>query len=135
MGMGMTTTSTSVTVTGSIATALPAPSSSQTLINVCAATASTGDTLYTVTAGKTFYCMGLVIKDVGKNNGNVVILSDGVAKIAMACGIDAAGTNLKTTPITAGNCPIFKTAATKTVTVTHDCGAGNLGVTMWGFEQ
>ena len=126
--MAVTTQSGNTSVTGSVTTSISSiglisPSAGQTMINVTFDAASTDTVLYTVTAGKTFYCMGYFLST--STNANIGLKSDGVAVVK--------GTLSGNTGTSASGNLLFKTAATKNITG-HTGVATSLYGSFWGYE-
>jgi hypothetical protein len=124
MGMGMTTSSTTVTISGAVTTSpnLPQPLATQTPVYGTCEAAASGTTVYTVTAGKTFYCTGILISTAGTQNAH--ILDAGVQK--MVCYTTA---NL---PVCVSGGVLFTAAAGHAITIT--AAAGGNSCTIWGYE-
>lgn len=128
--MSISSSSGLTSITGSVSvsstTAIPQPSSSQTLVTVKSQASINGNkTLYTVTAGKTFYLMGLHVYATGAvtqcslkdNAGNIIFY---VVPVTLTCYTIASAV------------PIASFAAGDNV-VWSDSAANNL-VTLWGYE-
>jgi len=103
---------------------LPKAKTTQTLVSVCAVNQNTGTTLYTVTAGKTFYCLGLVMTNT--NAAIQRITADGTDVVSGICAIN-------TTYTVSGNGIIFKALAGKNIVI--NATVNNNYVTMWGYEE
>ena len=88
---------------------------------------TTDTTIYTVTAGKTFYLMGLIMS--GKTGNGMVQLYDEDNTKVIQMNASTAGT-----PVTGGAVPIAKSIATKNLKYSHNYGATNGLITMWGYE-
>jgi len=128
MGMGMTTSSTTVTISGAVTTTpnLVAPLATQSLVNAVLHQAADGSTIYTVTAGKTFYCLGF---SVGCNTASAGSLSvAGTRKISWFLN----AVNGEGFCSFGHNGIIFTATAGQAITVT--VGAANVDATLWGYE-
>jgi hypothetical protein len=118
--------STVVTISGNVNTAgLDQPLASQAVICKCLNSCSNGATVYTVTAGKTFYCTGASVASAA--NAFVGVNVDGVATIV--CEVLGATTALFTGGV------VFTAAATKAITFYTNAGANTGFITVWGYEQ
>ena len=131
-------TTATVTISGTQTVSLPSPSSSQTIITKhltnISIVAGTPQTLYTVTAGKTFYCLGF--SGLNQNSATIgKVLVDGTQVLNFMIGgsIGAGGGNSQHV-LTGG--VLFTAPATKTVQVDSvlNTGAGT-SVCCWGYEQ
>lgn len=117
------------TVTGNVSSTisglLPSPSATQTIISkTTPVNSATNTTIHTVTAGKTFYCTG------------VLISSGAIANV----GIQVDGTDVIITQLLAQSAVsgtggvLFTAAATKIVRATTNSGGSNCTVSIWGYE-
>lgn len=118
-------------VTATIAGNLPAPSASQSLINKCdfgTIGTATSRTIHTVTAGKTFYCLGISVGS-GSTAGNYRIKSDGTV---VDRGIIGTGFS----PCSKSGGVLFTTAATKAITIDLESGGDTAATStiIWGYE-
>lgn len=125
--VGMSASSTNVTVTGSVSTTafLPDANTSQTLVMATKQDGNDNDNIYTVTAGKVFYCLGVSIAST--NAGRVGIHNDGT--LILNTSGAAAWSNTFTGGV------LFTVAATKSITIHSSAGATNAHITLWGFEK
>jgi len=113
-----------VNITGG-STNLPVPATGQTIITgTCRSQAGAATTLITTTAGKTFYCLGVMLNCGGVSSAMHVDV-DGVEKIGLVLPVNGV------VCLTGGI--LFSCPATKAVTVVSD-QAGK-SCTVWGFEQ
>jgi len=117
---GLTTAAITGTITAT--QALPAASGTQTLVNASWNSLATGGTAYTVTAGKTFYCLGFII-----SCGAASIMEIKVAGTTKICF--SGGTNV---PCAATGGILFTAAATQAITIASS-GAATYGA-LYGYE-
>ena len=105
---------------------------SATPVNVNVKAQSTGNTIYTITAGKTFYCTGLIISTLSGSGMVGDIIHNAVAKLTAVCGSASQSVPMTAPP---GQYLFSCAQATATViTITHGAGAGNANVFMMGYE-
>lgn len=125
--MGGTYTSGSSTINGDVAvTAIPSLSTGQTQINVTAYNQADEATIYTVTAAKTFYCLGLLLGV--STSSRVAIKGDG-GTIVIQNRISNANAVLLSGGV------VFKASAGTAIKIDHDIGAAEGHVSMWGYEE
>ena len=115
-----------VTVTGAVTQGMTGISSGQTLVTAIADGVADGTTLYTVTAGKTFYCLGCFVAT-NQNSKLIRLLSNGVL-VLWASSPASTGAQQ-----TASGGIVFKANATQTITVTGGTGTANYAG-IWGYE-
>ena len=128
MGVSIGTGSTTVTgsVTTSIANAgLPKPTATQTLVQARLSAANDATTLYTATAGKTFYCLGCVFSSAVA--ASQYLLLDGTAWGVSNTTIN--GNNSMSGGV------LFSLAATKAAVLKTNGGAGSGYCAIWGYEE
>ena len=128
MGSVVAGVTNSVSIT-SITSGLTVPSSAQSVITANVGSSASGTTVYTVTAGKTFYCTGILITNMGAGAAELLFKLDGTSKFAflLPIGTGASGTS----SFYLGGGILFTLAATKAITVT----GGTFSCTVTGFEQ
>jgi hypothetical protein len=108
-------------------TNLPTPALGQTLVSVNAGGVSNNTTLYTVPAGKTFYCLGATMAYYG--GGAVGVKIGATIKLQSTSGADGNGSSTGT-----GGIPF--TAAANDVITTYTNGGGALWYgSIWGYLQ
>ena len=129
MGMGMTTTSTQVTISGDvIADGLPSPTTAQTPINNIHITSSTNvETMYTVTAGKTFYLYGISVMSTSSTTCKLYD-SAGTTELWF-CRIDSVDENAMFTPVVP--IAVYTTAQDVKIRTVTNSGAQ---ITIVGYE-
>lgn len=127
MSLQITKGTTKVTgnVTTTISGNLPSPSGTQTLVRAHISGGSNGSALYTVTAGKTFYCLGLSFDSSTDSSQSLTI--DGTAtQFPVIVG------TVKTKIVFTGGI-LFSLGATKSITVATNA-ASSIYCSMWGYE-
>lgn len=119
---GSVNVSTNVAVTPSLNQPLP----SQTVITRFQYLASTGAVIYTVPAGKTFYCTGALLE---------TVVTGADIRIAVA-GVDTIRclTQGASIPIRLSGGILFQATAGQAITLVHAAGASNGVGNIWGFE-
>lgn len=121
-------TSTAVTISGAVATGMTGVATTQTQVNKTTGWVATGTTIHTVTAGKTFYCLGVSVSSKGATC-NWHIDTDGTAQIYGRVKADqTANQNVS------GSGILFTCPATKAITLVHDEVGSNTSATIWGYE-
>jgi len=115
---------TSITGNVTVQNGLPTPSATQTLVFAAGINANSGATIYTVTAGKTFYCMGYSIST---GFGGIHTISI-AATPKFGCLVPA-----NTTSVISSTSPIFTATATQAITVTSS-GGNAMYINFWGYE-
>ena len=123
LGSGITSVTGSVTVTAE--SGLPAVGTTQTQKNGTA-TGAAGTNIITVTAGKTFYCLGFII---GNGNGTArnMTLYDGTTTYINTHV--AAGTSVSAT-----GGVLFTVAAGLSLKINTNSGAADAYAAVWGYE-
>lgn len=117
-----------VTISGNIG--LPKPTATQTVKTIMFSGKATTNVIYTVTAGKTFYCLGASIGHNGTDGREVGFACDGTQVTKQMVGAVA----------TVGHAPtlsggvVFTCAATKDITVISNT-TGTLQGCIWGYEE
>ena len=110
---------------------LPKPSVDQTLVNAIVQNVSTGATVYTVTTGKTFQCLGFVVATSSATGAVWDILVAGTSKLrGVTTALAVGGESHLSSP-----CPIFTATSGQVITVNHGFGATSGQVTIWGYEE
>jgi len=108
---------------------LPAGTVGQALVNATVEAGATGATVYTVTAGKTFYVSGVTL---------TCNLASGAALIKLTVsGVTKYIAQVDTTENhSAGSMtPIFTVPASTALILSHNGGGSTVHVTVWGWEQ
>lgn len=115
---------TSVTISGSVSTQTspPVPTDSMTIVSAPFSNAANNATIYTVPAGKTFYCLGI---DCGSSLAAVQNIKNDGTTVATFLSPTGGLSHLLTGGI------IFIAQATKNITITIDAGAAY--GTIWGY--
>jgi len=128
--MGFNSNSGTVNVTGSV-NALPAINAPITATIPTFTTA--GTTIYTVTAGKTFYLMGFVAGcNYGGAGNKILILGAAGATIIQTGGLPSGAQSVTAL---AGQQPIASFAASVAIKMANStAGDGGAGATIWGYE-
>jgi hypothetical protein len=110
---------------GTVSQALAIPATGQTLKqgSVVSNTA-TGFTVYTVTAGKTFYCTGLSVGCGSTLNGYFV--ADGANKCIFMLSAQ--------TSMSMGGGILFSASGGSNITVTHNGAGAHCQASVWGYE-
>lgn len=109
-------------------TGLTRPISSQTLVSIQLVGRSTTNAVYTVTAGKTFYCTGITYVNSG-GTSQTINLYDGANSHAQVWLNQNSSAQVIGAPI------IFKAAAGTNITVVHGFAGGYAGIYLTGWEQ
>jgi len=99
----------------------------QTLVNASVRDVVSGSTIYTVTSGKTFYCMGVALGKGATANSYLDVKVATVIKVSVSSAVQ------DTVVVTAGACPIF--TATSGQAITIESNNTNVIATMWGWEE
>jgi len=100
------------------------------LVNATVQLVNDGVTVYTVTTGKTFYCMGVVLSH-NANGGATEEIKSG-ATVVVEVFMDTTATTNAPISITSTT-PIFSSASGVVITVTG-AGASHNSVTLFGYE-
>lgn len=112
-------------VTGSVDINLPAPATGQTLITKYSSGSNDGAAIYTVTAGKTFYCLGVLLG--GKSASQTATIKvDGTVVLS----VWTLGSYMQL--MTGGI--VFTAAAGKAITLGWSGAAGEGLYDLWGYE-
>lgn len=133
----VTTDAVAVSITGTIGQAFPIPNgttlATQTVINIPGAAAgnTAGDTLYTVTAAKKFYCTGLTISTADAT-GKIVRITTSSPAVDTFVGLTGVGTPIF---VSATGGVLFVANATSTIKINGNFAASNAFVTVWGYEM
>jgi len=115
-----------VTGTVTASASFPAAGTGQT-IKQGQGTGGAGTTVYTVTAGKTFYCMGFILGNGNASARNMTIY-DGTTtwvNTYVPAGGNASG---------CGTTPIFTASAGTTIKLNTNSGAADGYLSVWGYE-
>lgn len=114
-----------IAITGGVSTVPYGLSAGQTLICKNANAVANDTTVHTVTAGKTFYCLGCVLA-----NGGATALQN--IKVAGTVVVSSVVQASNSSPCLTGGI-IFSATSTQAITVT---GAGAVAnyCTLWGYE-
>jgi hypothetical protein len=115
-----------VTISGGISASLPAASATQTVIFKSVNNQNNGATVYTVTAGKTFYCLGMVLSSTATN----VAMSASAG--ATQVGYAVATVGILCRELFTGGI-VFTCPASTAITITG-AGATSNNCTLWGYE-
>ena len=128
LGFGLTNTG-AVNVTGTVtaAAALPTVGTGQTLVRGSVSAAATGTTVYTVTAGKTFYCTGITYSNSAAGGALASLTINSVAGRFPFNGVVGIGQCLN------GGI-LFSCPATATIVLVHNSGGSNVNCAVWGYE-
>lgn len=129
----MTTTSTSVTISGGVTALpfLPQPNTTQTIVNGYVSPCATGTTVYTVTAGKTFYMTGWTVTTWAAAATYTFTIQNGAARNFCSLQMDTDGGGQG---IFSSATPIFAFPAGATVIIAHNTAGNNVACGVWGYE-
>ena len=128
MAVGVTSGNTAITgtVSANVTQALPAIGTGQTFVRAGNTLQNDGTTIYTVTAGKTFYCLGVWLYGQSANT-NISL------QVAGTTVLRAAGLAATMPMVSASGGIVFVGTGNQAITVTGG-GAGGNNVYFWGYE-
>jgi len=104
------------------------PISSQTIISVAVTTKTSTNTVYTVTAGKTFYCTGVVFGNSGGSSEKISLYNGADTMVVAVCLTN-------TSVVIQSATVLFKCVAGTVITVIHGFGGATATVSLEGWEE